>query len=160
VVQIESLKSPWIDPVQGTVSTVRVQVQPIAVADGIGLQEPADLGVVVAGAVVVEAGLLVELAAGEQDAVGVVGVGGADPAVNVVLVDLDRVAAAVGQGHDAAEGVEVIVVRAGVGAGRLDQADRLIDAGAVEVFAFEIAAGVVFGETVVAVVDVLEDRGV
>ena len=41
------------------------------------------------------------------------------------MQELTRIPVRVRQGHDAAEGVEVVVVRAGVVARRLNHADRL-----------------------------------
>jgi len=77
-------KPTRIYEVYQTVPAIRVHVHPIAVADGAGLEEPADLGVV-AGEVVVQAGLGVEAAAGEQVGVRVVRVPRADLAPDAVV---------------------------------------------------------------------------
>ena len=79
---------------QRAVATIRVPIHPGPVPHGVSLQESSDLGVVVAGTVVVQARLFVELPAGEHEAVRVVRVAGPYPAIDIVLVDLDRVAAA------------------------------------------------------------------
>ena len=52
--------------VQWIICTVVVPVHAIAVADGIGLEESADVGIIVSGAVVVESCFEVESSAGEH----------------------------------------------------------------------------------------------
>ena len=76
-----------------------------------------------------------------------------DLAVDGVFVGLDGIAGRVAEGHDGAEGVEVIVID-GVTVGHLDHADRLVDARAVDVFAQQVVIAVVFGDNVRAVIDV------
>ena len=55
------------------------------------MEESSDVGVVVSGSVVVESGVGVEAAAGEEEGVGMIGIGGGDLAVDAVLVELDGV---------------------------------------------------------------------
>jgi len=50
-------------------------------------------------------------------------VGGGHLAVDVVLVDLDRIASGVAERHHRAEGIEMVVVRAGVAARRFNHAE-------------------------------------
>jgi hypothetical protein len=74
-----------------------------------------------------------------------------DLAVDGVFVGLDGIAGRVAEGHDRAEGVEVIVID-GVTVGHLDHADRLVDSRAVDVFAQQVVIAVVFGDNVRAIV--------
>ena len=114
------------------------------------MEEAAEGGRVAAGTVVVEAGLGVELAGGEGEAIadgglreGVAGsIGDLELAIDIVGIALEDSAGGVGQRSNGAEAVEVIV---GGSAAPLD-ADRLIDAGAVGVLAGDGGAGVGFGD--------------
>ena len=88
IIDIGRPKAIWIHTVPGIVLTVAIQIHAAIVADGVGLEEAADGGVVVSGAVVVEAGLGVELAAREHEAVGVARVGGGRLAVDLSLIHI------------------------------------------------------------------------
>jgi hypothetical protein len=81
-------------------------------------------------------------------------IAGGDLAVDVVLVDDGGVAVGVAQGNDAAQAVEVVVI-GGVAVAipdrvrdRLDHADGLIDAGAVDVLVHQAVIAVVLGDAV------------
>jgi hypothetical protein len=91
--------------------------------------------------------------AGEHVRVGVVDVLDGDFAIDGVLVGLDGISRRIAQRHDAAQGVEVVVID-GVGVGDLDHTDGLVDARAVDVFAQQVVIAVVFGDHVGAVIDV------
>ena len=75
-----------------------------------------------------------------------------DLAVDGVFVGLDGIAGRVAEGHDGAEAIIVIVI--GLTFGHLDHADRLVDSRAVDVFAQQVVIAVVFGDNVVAVIQV------
>lgn len=85
------------------VMAVSVQVHTCDIAHWIGLHEPTDLWIIVSGTVVVQAAFLVEVPACEHEQVHVVGVGGADLAVDRVFVNLYRTAAGIAQGYNAAQ---------------------------------------------------------
>ena len=74
------------------ISTIRIYVHAVTVADGIGLQESARERIIVPGAVVVQAYFYVESSAGEHVGVGVVDVFYGDLAVDGVFVCLDGIA--------------------------------------------------------------------
>jgi len=84
---------------------------------------------------------------GEHVGVGVVGVFDGDLAIDEVFAGLDGIARRIAHRHDAAQGVEVVVID-GVGVGDLDHADGLVDAWAEDVFAQEVVIAVVFGDYV------------
>jgi hypothetical protein len=73
-----------------------------------------------------------------------------DLAIDGVFVGLDGIAGRVAEGHDRTEGVVVIVI--GLAFGHLDHADRLVDSGAVDVFAQQVVIAIVFGDNLVAVI--------
>ncbi len=148
-------KPPRISVTNRLISTVRIQIHTGHITYGIGLEESPDLGVVVAGTIVVQPCLLIEFSPGEHEQIHVVGITGGDLAVDRVLVDLGGIAVGVAQGHHAAQGIEVIVPGRVV-VFHVDHGDGLIDAGAVDVLAQEVVVAVVFGDALVAVIDVLE----
>ncbi len=89
---------------------------------------------------------------------GMVGVDGPHATIDIIVVDLDRIGIGIRQGDHIAGAVEVIVVRAGVGVRRFDQADRLIHAGTVDVLAPQVIVAIVLGDALGPIVDVRERR--
>ncbi|MEN8126784.1 MAG: hypothetical protein ABFR90_03155 [Planctomycetota bacterium] len=51
----KSCQSPRVDPVDGIIAAVLVEVHAVVVADGVGLHEAAEVGGVHAGAVIIQA---------------------------------------------------------------------------------------------------------
>jgi hypothetical protein len=92
-------KPPGVHPVHRIVAHIGVKVHAVAIADGVGLQEPAEGGGVGPGLVVVEAEF------GDPRLAGVLepaGVGGAGDAIFIIAVDDGGAAGAVGDGDDRA----------------------------------------------------------
>ena len=154
------LKAPWIDPVQGVVADVGVEVDVSAVAGWIPLEEAAEGGGVVPCTVIIKAGLGVILAAGEGEAVAdggggegsAGGIGDGELAVGIVGVALKNGPCGAGEGDDGAEAIGMVI---GGGAASFD-ADRLVDAGAVGVLGGDGAGGIRLREELVAVVEETE----
>ncbi len=141
-----------IASVNRIIPDISIEVDLILIADGIGLQEPAERGGVDAGLVIIHAEV------GQPDLAGVAeptGFAGTGDAVFVIGVDRLAVARAVGGGDDRALRVWVQEPRVRA----VEQAaavfdHRLVHAGPEQIAFEHRAAGVVFRHEVVAIVKI------
>jgi len=65
-----TIPAPWIDPIDGVITDIPIQVHIGSVSEGISLQKPPQTRRVAARTVVIQARLGVEFAGGEGEAVG------------------------------------------------------------------------------------------
>jgi hypothetical protein len=143
----------WITPIDRIVCDIGIPVEAVFVADGVGLQEPAEGGGVEPGFVVVEAEF------GEPRLPGIlepteVRCGG--DAVGVVAVDREVGAAGPGDTSDAALMIAVEAAPLSQPCTLIPE-ERIIGPCAVDIAAHEIASTVILADQFIAVI--MEPRG-